>query len=357
MHRSLELHERFWEGAGPCLIFIPPPEGDSYTLEDYPHRFSDPVTMWRSEVARAKLVVDWPTDGIPTIRPNLGVVFVPSMAGLDYKVQPEQMPWPGQPVSREKIRAARGIDLTQTDLMRRAEEFYALHRRQDGGDIVPYHADTQGVFDIAHLLYGEEVFFELPDEGEAEWIAELMGICHDLYVRASQHLKSALGERSSVMVHGHGTSQGLYFPDAGVRMSEDTATLLSPATIDRIILPAIQRAAEPFGGAFVHFCGRHAPFFDALCGLECVRAIDLGNPEMYDTRRLLERCGASGIVLHSRIAPEGEGEPWERYVRRIAAMVRETGARVVLRPLVVPRTREECASMRDLWHELTERCV
>jgi len=122
--------------------------------------------------------------------------------------------------------------------------------------------------------------------------------------------------------------------------------------IERFILPLIEQATEPFGGAFVHYCGRHEAFFGQLCRLECVRAIDLGNPEMYDTRWLLQNCAETNTVLHSRIAAE-PGEDWDAYTRRVAGLVKETGARCILRPLVFPDTREECASMQELWHELT----
>jgi hypothetical protein len=63
--------------------------------------------------------------------------------------------------------------------------------------------------------------------------------------------------------------------------------------------------------------------------MEEVRAIDLGNPEMYDTRWILERCAATNTVLYSRLAAEPD-EYWESYTRRIAALARETGARVIL---------------------------
>lgn len=75
-------------------------------------------------------------------------------------------------------------------------------------------------------------------------------------------------------------------------------------------------------------------------------------PGMHDARWLLERCAESDTVLYSHI--EGQnGEDWERYVRRLAAMVRETGARCILRPEVFPSDRDGCAAMQDLWHELT----
>jgi hypothetical protein len=41
-----------------------------------------------------------------------------------------------------------------------------------------------------------------------------------------------------------------------------------------------------------------------------------------------------------------EGEERLASVRRLAGLVCETGARVILRPIVFPQ-------MRDLWHELT----
>lgn len=156
------------------------------------------------------------------------------------------------------------------------------------------------------------------------------------------------------MIHGHGTSQGVYFPNAGTRMAEDTAILLSPATIDRFILPTIQRGAALFGGTFVHFCGKHKPLLERLCRLDEVRAIDLGNPEMYDTRWVLQRCAETKTVLYSRLAVDS-GEDWQHYIRRLGTWVRETGARVVLRPIVFPADREQCRVMIDLWHELTDK--
>jgi hypothetical protein len=346
-------HEAFWRGEGPSLILIPPGQQELYDLQDYPARFHNPRAMWESEMRRAEPVADWPTDGIPTVRPNLGVIFVPAMAGLDYRLPADSMPWPGEPLEREAIRAAREVDVARTETMQLAAEFYAVHRDCGRGDVVAYHADTQGVFDIAHLLYGQRTFYELADAAEREWIDELLAICLDLHARATRHLKSLLSEPAGAMIHGHGSSQGVYFTTAGTRMAEDTAILLSPAMIDRFIVPTIRRAAAPFGGVFVHFCGKHTTLLERVCGAEEVRAIDLGNPEMYDSRWVLQRCAATDTVLYSRLAAE-PGEHWEPYVRRLAGLVRQTGARVILRPTAFPTSRADCAAMRDLWHELTE---
>ena len=111
MHDKLRMHLRFWKGEGPSLLLIPAGRNSFYDLDDYPRRFREPPAMWESEMARARTVVDWPTDGIPTVRPNLGVTFVPAMAGLPYDLPEDAMPWPGPPLSEDAIRDAARVDV------------------------------------------------------------------------------------------------------------------------------------------------------------------------------------------------------------------------------------------------------
>ena len=156
------------------------------------------------------------------------------------------------------------------------------------------------------------------------------------------------------MVHGHGTEQGLYFPEAGTRISEDTATLLSPEMIARDLLPFMARSAEPFGGAFVHYCGKHDALFQMLCEQPWCSAIDLGNPEMYELDEILGICAKTGTVFHSRVAPL-DGERWHDYVTRVGGAVRESGARCAIRALTYPADdREAAAQMLRLFHEMTD---
>lgn len=360
---KIEKHKAFWEGKGPSLVLMPPGRDMNeiwqvqiYNTSEYRERFYNPKKMWEAEMKRARPVLDWPSDGIPTVRPNLGVVFVPSMAGQNYEIREGQMPWCGGPLSCDKIRGSREADVTQTELMRLAAEFYRIHSEKGDGEVAAYQADTQGIFDIAHLLYGDAIFYDIMDEKKIAWIDELLDICLDLMVRAARYVKELIGEQDNQMIHGHGTEQGVYFPNVGLRISEDSPAMISPEMIDRFVIPRIERCAEEFGGVFMHYCGRHEYFFERLCRCKGVRAIDLGNSEMYDTRWLFELCAETNTVLYSRVAPE-ENEKnekdWEGYVRRLAGIVKHTGARCILRPLAFPRSRQECAAMCELWHELT----
>ncbi len=44
--------------------------------------------------------------------------------------------------------------------------------------------------------------------------------------------------------------------NGGIRISEDSATLISPKQIDEFVIPYDQKALEAFGGGFIHFCGK-----------------------------------------------------------------------------------------------------
>lgn len=355
---GVETHRVFWTGEGPSLLFIPcgdvslykTSEAAMYNLFDYPERFEDPEMMYAGEVARAQLMLDWPTDGIPTVRPNLGTIFVPACAGQGYKVQRGSLPWPGDHLSREEVRSIDPSKATESIMMKRAESFYDLARQRD--DIVPYHADTQGVFDIAHLLYGAEVFVEMAMDEEKAWPHELIERSLELYLRVSRHLKEILGESDTEMIHGHATPQGLYFPHAGVRISEDTAILISPEMIKEFLESPITASIEPFGGGFAHYCGKHDFLYEMLCEHPLVRAIDLGNPEFYDNRWLADHAAKTETVLYTRI-PAEEGEDWRGFVERLGALVQETGVRMVLRATTYPNERGACEEMLGLWHELT----
>ncbi len=308
-----QQHIDFWNGRGGSLIFIPAAGIFQYDVNDYRRRFCNPSAMLDSEIDKAAMVIDWPTDGLPAVRSNLGTIFIPAIAGQDYMINDGQMPWPGGHFSVERIEAAANIGINDSEVLKLALELYGILKKQGRKDIFAYHPDTQGIFDILHLLRGDELFYEMSDERNAKQTHRLLDAVTELYIKVSKLLKAAIGEEGSRMVHGHGTPQGLYFPNAGVRLSEDTATLLSPSMIDEFVVPYMRKAAAPFGGAFVHYCGRHQHLYDAVTACDFVRAIDLGNPEMYVTTQLLDRCAQTGTVFYGKLAAN-EGEIWQDYM-------------------------------------------
>ena len=356
------MHKQFWQGKGSCLIMITTPELssldpgtetlDKYDTAGYEERFHSPQKMWESEIRRAREGFDWPPDGIPTVRPNLGTVFIPAMVGQEIRLPENQMPYAGDPLSFQDIMNIDMESVLASELMQRTREFYALHAQSNTPGIAAYHADTQGVFDLAHLLYGDALFLDMAMDSKK--VKAVLEVCSELYIKISHHLKSVLAEPKTSMIHGHGTPQGLFFPNTGVRMSEDSTTLISNRMIEKFVLPHIVTAARPFGGVFIHYCGKHDDLFEQLCNLDCVRAIDLGNPEAYDLEWLMTICAQTETVFFSRVAPEDKNENWESYVRRIANIQNKTKAQCVLRTLIQPTEAQECREMQEMWHGLTK---
>jgi hypothetical protein len=359
--RKQEIHRQFWQGKGPCLLFIPTPQLsnldpstealDKYDTFGYKERFHSPSKMWESEMRRAREVVEWPTDGIPTVRPNLGTVFLQAAVGRKYLIPENQMPRSGAPLSSENIQNIKIANALSSDMMKLVEQFYVVHLKSAESNIVAYHPDTQGVFDLTHQIFGDTIFLDMAlKESKVKYALD---ICSELYIKATHHIKNILGEPADCMMHGHGTPQGLYFPNAGVRMSEDSATLISPKMIDHFIIPYIINASSSFGGVFIHYCGKHIGLFEKVCALDCVKAIDLGNQEEYDLEWLLKKCAETDTIFFSRVMPENRSEYWEPYIRRIAKIQNKTKARCVLRSLVQPTDRDECFEMLNVWHDLT----
>ena len=343
-------HERFWRGDGPSLILIPPGRSAQYDVEGYRERFDDPRAMWAAEMRRARAILDWPTDGIPTVRPNLGVVFIPAIAGQGYEIREGQMPWPGAPLERETIRDAAGVDVTSARLMRLAAGFYEIHRAEGGGEIAAYLPDTQSVFDVAHLLNGKGLFYDVADD--PEWVHELLGICLDLYLRVTRHLKALLDEPEGAMVHGHGTAQGVYLPHAGARTSEDTATLLSPRMIDEFVLPYAERAVRPFGAASSTSAAATTRSSSGSARLPSCA------PSTSATARSTTSAGCSSAApRRARSSTAGSRPSRVRTGVRTPAASRAWSARpgpaASCGRWCIPTPARSVPSMRELWHELT----
>lgn len=337
-------HLSVWK-SGKNLIFQ---ENPAVIPAGFNHKeqYDSPEKMWSAENGNAVAYFKFPTDGIPVVRPNLGVVFIPAIAGQAVQfVNDEDMPWPGQHLTKDEIRQIPDLDISD-GIMRKAADFYS-RTKQDSPAL--YHADTQGPFDIAHIIYGDQILYDFYDD--PEWVEELLYICTDLIIKVTDHLKTLIKEPVDSMVHGHGTPQGLFFPSAGCRSSHDSDTLLSKEQIECFSLPYLRLLTDRYAGAFIHYCGRHEELFKLLCLEEKVKAIDLGNPESYDLDFLMRTCAESDTVLYSRI-PMLEGETGFDYVSRIARKAREFGTKLVLRSLHIPESPEQAQKLYDLFHSI-----
>ena len=126
--------------------------------------FTDKARMLCRETRGACATANGRSDSVPSIRANLGTGILLSCLGLEQESYPDKMPWLHEHLSKEQI-----SKLTPDDIRRRGSFASGLdmmhYFKEIMGDSLPvYVMDTQGPFDLAHLMMGDDVFLELYDD-------------------------------------------------------------------------------------------------------------------------------------------------------------------------------------------------
>ena len=196
----------------------------------------------------------------------------------------------------------------------RALELIAFARKILDNLIDIFCLDTQGPFDLAHLLLGDQIFYLMMDDPSL--MHRIMELCTTLYIRCTEAVKKSTGEPNGECVHGC----RLYVPNAGIRICEDTTTLIGRAAMEEFALPYTLRAAAAFGGAWIHFCGRCDELRDAVCECEDVRGVNYGivpsKEDDFDFDEEIRTLSRHGKVYYGNI-PRCAGETGADYLRRL----------------------------------------
>jgi len=295
----------FWR---PQNISVP---GKTYDMEE---QFYDKEKMLYGHLEEVADCAQNTFDAPLCLRPNFGTVFIPSIFGLKYKVPKDTFAWITFHLSKDEIRKFNFPDLDKIDLMKRAIEYIQFFKEKLPEWIHVYLPDTLGPFEIAHSVYGDNLFYDIYDD--PSFIHYLLELCTDVYIQVTERLKKIIGEERESCYHGHALSRGIYLRNGGARISEDSATLISPRHIDKFVIPYDKKALEAFGGGFVHFCGKNDYLLESFLNLNEVRAINLGNPEMYNFDITMQKF-VKYRKCYFGLWPKEDNEPLEGYIHRM----------------------------------------
>ena len=361
IREKFRFFEEFWKGEGACPILFAEPhlaKGMPYIRHDLVEQHRDAEKQLEERLLEIEPHLELIDDGIPTVRADLGTTLLPSGLGLRVELQPELHPWLAEHLGPERYE---GIEIPGDpqallkNEMRFSWDFYRLfeRRRREGripAEVYPYVPDNQGIFDLSHLIIGTDLLYLLSDREQQVLAIQEQSL--RLFLTATGFFKELLGEQSTSMVHGHGMPIGVWFPDTGARISEDSATLISADMIRTFCLPFIRRAAEPFGRLFMHYCGHHPDFLRMLCEMEEISTLNLGNPEMYELEEVFTLCGQSGTAYFGHL-PLMEGEGGESYLERLAELRGHYNCPLILVSSYNPAGWEEKVALVKRWHRLT----
>jgi hypothetical protein len=363
LREKFQFYEEFWKGEGSCPILFARPhlaKGKAYLKYNLVEQHFSAEKHLEDRLLEVLPHLDIIDDGIPTIRADLGTTLLPSGLGMNITVQEDLHPWltehlpPEQYLSLHKPVKVEEILHNEVILARQIYQLFFDWKERGKIDeaVIPYVPETEGVFDLSHLVIGTSLFLLMIDQPQL--VHRIQQKSLQVYLAGTSFFKDFLGQPSSSMVHGHGMPVGVWFPDTGARISEDSCVLISSSMLREFCLPYIREAARPFGRLFMHYCGYHPDFLRMVCEMQEISTINLGNPEMYDLEEVFAICGETDTVYFGHF-PMFNGEDSWSFLERIADSCRRHGARVILVCDIQPETPEEKSKLVQYWHHLTSR--
>ena len=233
---------------------------------DYPNKTFTRYTMQETHDDFAKMMVneligalshiESDSDGIPMIRANYGVGILPSAFGVNCRIVNDSMPWCDS-VGREGAQKIllKGMPDIGAGFGQKVLDAYAFFKEQLSAypkckqAIKLYHPDYQGAFDIAHLIFGADIYWELYDD--PDFVCDLMQLISQTYVRNLKFIKQLIQDETEGYVY----HWGHLFPGSVV-LRDDSAVNLSKDMYNEFIAPFNNQILSEFGSGSVHFCGR-----------------------------------------------------------------------------------------------------
>ena len=230
------------------------------------------------------------------IRANYGTVILPTLFGASYQLTESSMPWVHHLPDRDAVRRIidAGIPDPCTGLGStcfEAAEYYmeVLARYPNLARATQiYHPDLQGPFDVAHLLWGPDIFLALYDCPDV--VHELLDLVTRTYVDWLKRWKALVGEGNDFTAHWSIMMRG------GTMIRNDTPVMLSSTQYDEFVKPYDQRLLNAFGGC-VHYCGRGDQFVESMAESEYLYGIHVSQPELNDMDRLWRVTRDHRLVL------------------------------------------------------------
>jgi hypothetical protein len=160
-----------------------------------------------------------------------------------------------------------------------------------------YVCDTQGPFDIAHLVMGHRIYTEIYDNPEL--VHRLMDVCTDTYIAFTKAQKTIIGEGNDWHFHSGTKIRG------GVRVCEDSPTNLSPSSYLEFCRPYNERVLAEFGG-WIHYCGDGRHILPHVLSTPGLTAVNFGNPEKQDLRAVYDAASPLGVGIIIWVRPLSE---------------------------------------------------
>jgi len=252
-------------------------------------------------------------DRLFTVRPEYGVVNIPELFGVPSHVTDEGRSMSKGMNDTGKLEAllAAGMPDLAAGHSRKIDAWYEFAKEtlaqyeklsQAMHFVVP---DPQGPFDLACLVYGSGILTGIYDRPELA--RDLLELMTETFIAYHKRCKAIIGEPLNSAYH----IGGLKLARGGVRICDDSATLISPTAYEEFVRPYNLRCFEPFDGGWLHFCGNGNHILDQMLAMAPVHYLHLGNPDDHDLIDLVKKTTEKEVVLFWSGSMDRIREAWE----------------------------------------------
>ena len=344
-----------WEGkkprSQPLLLHNPrPPSSKSWPSFTSRELHFDKDKMLIAGMCAMTTSAMGKMQAVPSIRANMGCSIFPSLFPgiLPELFDDARMPWITKRLDKDTIAKLTYRDIKLTDEFKLGLEhmLYITEKIQGTGAYV-FPLDLQDAIDVAHLVYGDDFFYDLIDD--PPFINHLLDLsCKAIEIGIEECLKIIPG---SDKVVAHYNMLAMPRSQGGIKFSEDTSTILGPHHIDEFTIPSLKRQLDFTGGGYVHYCGKNEHLMNSLLEIDKVRGINFGNPEMHDMEDVLRRTAAAGKVFYGRI-PKKKDEDYDTFFSRLCSAATDSCGCIRLLLIMNASSTEEADEIREAWNRV-----
>lgn len=269
---------------------------DECQMFPYAETFDDPekmlynelITSFSSIMSSARIKDHHPLQ----IRSNHGVGILASLFGSQVRCVDNQMPWMEPIHDQHLIQAvlARGIPDLEKSIGGKVFQTYRYFRDRLREYPVCQSAirltqpDLQGPFDVAAMLIGTDIYYQIFDA--SEHLHALLELITETYIRYRLALQPLLNDQiSSESVSVHGCIIG-----GKVLIKDDTAcATLSETQYQEFSKTYNERIFRFFQGGSLHYCGVARDWHHRQLESRELKGIQYGNPEFHSIESLYKQ--------------------------------------------------------------------
>ncbi|MDR2093960.1 MAG: uroporphyrinogen decarboxylase family protein [Treponema sp.] len=229
----------------------------------------------------------------PNIKPNVGINIIAAAFGCEYRVNDEADPWNTSIIREENVEDVYKLEVpdpADNPVYRRAWE--RLEYLQSRSDLPLRALNVPSPLVTASLIWDYTSFIEatlvFPDEIHA--LMEKVTEATILYI------KEQFKRIKNLYSVGH---ELWHIPrECGVRVSDDTAALLSPSLYREFGVKYNSMIAEAVGGIVVHSCGNVEHVVGPMMEISGLRGLDFTIPQTDNWESIRSAAaGKTGLCL------------------------------------------------------------